>query len=88
MGVVRSVQFFYLVVCTLEAMQPCTQMLHNRVAERHQITLALQAAYLDRDAQHEAEQQLVLFKQAAAHVAVQGVGDVSPQVADARGQSV
>lgn len=38
--------------------------------------------HLDGDAQHEAEEQLVLLEQAAADIAVQRVCDVCHQVAD------
>ena len=38
-----------------------------------------QGYYLDGDAEHEAEEELVLLEEAAADVAVQGVGDILHQ---------
>ena len=41
-------------------------------------------ADLDRDAEHEAEQQLVILKQAAADIAVEGVRHIFHQGVDTR----
>ena len=45
--------------------------------------IAVMQHYLDGDTQHEAEQQLVLLKQAPADIAVEGIGDVGHQIGDA-----
>lgn len=44
--------------------------------------------YLDGNAKHEAEQQLVLLEQTSADIAVEGVGDVGHQVCDTYRQCV
>ena len=44
--------------------------------------------YLDGDTEHEAEEELVLLKQAAAYIAVQGVGHVLHQAVDPGSQHV
>ena len=43
-------------------------------AKYQQLHTAMSASHLDGDAQHEAEKQLVLLKQAPAYIAVEGVG--------------